>query len=253
MTDITAIIHTRNAEKHLQEVIDRLKVFDEIIVCDMESTDGTLEIARKNGCRILPFENCGYAEPARDYAMKSAKTGWVFFVDADEIIPEALSRHLIALAAEPGDVRGVRIPRRNMLLGDWSRATYPDYQLRFLHRDSSEWPTHVHSFPKVDGRIEYIPKKRTDLAMIHISPPMADVMERMNRYTTAELGRRAGKRVSLWSLWLKPWVRFFKSYVLKGGFRAGITGYIAARNDANYMLYLLAKVYEEGKSREGRK
>lgn len=249
-TDITAIINTRNADEHLQEVIDHLKMFDDIIVCDMESTDDTVAIAGRNGCRILPFENCGYVEPARDYAMKSAKTGWVFFVDADEIIPEALSRYLIDIAANPGEVRGVGIARKNMLLGNWSRAVYPDYQIRFLHRDSSTWPVHIHSNPVVNGKIENIPASREDLAMIHISPTMASVMERMNRYTTAELKRREGTRVSLLKLWLQPWSRFFKSYILKGGFRAGITGYVAAKDDANYQLYLLAKLYEEQRRRE---
>ncbi len=170
MTNITAIIHTRNAEQYLQEVIDHLKVFDSIIVCDMESTDSTLEIAKRNGCRILTYNNCGYAEPARDYALKSADTDWVFFVDADEIIPKELSQYLIEKAASPEDVRGVSMPRKNMMLGAWNRSTYPDYQLRFLHKDSSEWPPHLHSQPKVEGKIEFIPKDRTDLAMIHIAP-----------------------------------------------------------------------------------
>ena len=251
VTNITAIIHTRNAEEHLQEVIDRLKMFDCIMVVDMESTDRTLEIARGAGCRILEVEDKGYGcpEPVRDFAMKSAETDWVLFVDADELIPEALSDYLIDLAANPGEIRGVRIARKNMLLSGWNRATYPDYQLRFLHKGSSEWPPYVHSFPKVEGKIHYIPSSKKELAMIHISPEMHAVMERMNRYTTAEKERRRGKRVTLLQMWLKPSFRFLKSYILKGGFLGGITGYVAAKDDANYMLYTLAKLYEEQKER----
>lgn len=246
MTNITAIIHTRNAEEHLQAVIDHLKMFDSIMIVDMESTDKTLEIARANGCRILPVEDKGYGcpEPVRDYAIKSAETDWVFFVDADEIIPKALSDKLIEIAASPGDVRGVRIARKNMLLNGWNKSTYPDYQLRFMHRESAEWPPFVHSFPKIEGKIISLPKSRKNLAMIHIAPPISAVMDRLNRYTTAEVVRRSKKPVTLLGIIFKPWFRFFRSYILKGGFLHGISGYIAAKNDAVYLFFAMTKVYE---------
>ncbi|MDE5790940.1 MAG: glycosyltransferase family 2 protein [Muribaculaceae bacterium] len=247
MTNITAIIHTKNAEEHLQEVIDHLKMFDCIMIVDMESDDRTLEIAQVNGCRILPVEDKGYGcpEPVRDYAIKSAETEWVFFVDADEIIPAELSKKLIEIAASPGDVRGVRIARKNMLLDGWNKSTYPDYQLRFLHKDSSQWPPHVHSFPSVDGRVISLPKLDESLAMIHKAPSISAVMERMNRYTTAEVERRKGESVSIWKMLFKPWFRFFRSYILKGGILRGMSGYFSAKNDANYKFYIYSKLYEE--------
>lgn len=245
MADISVIIHTRNAGQYLQEVIDHLKGFQEILVCDMESTDSTLEIARRNGCEIMTFPNCGYAEAARDQAMRRARHDWVLYVDADEIIPDPLCDYLKNIAENPGDVRAVRIPRKNLLLDGWSAATYPDYQLRFMNRRYAEWPAHIHSFPRIDGKVHSIPKGRKDLAMVHISPSMGAVMERMNRYTTLELERRRNKRPGLLRLWFDPKVKFLKSYILKGGFLHGVTGYVAARNDANYRFYLLTKLYEE--------
>jgi glycosyltransferase involved in cell wall biosynthesis len=44
---ISVVINTYNAEKHLEKVLDSVKQFDEIVLCDMYSTDKTLEIARK--------------------------------------------------------------------------------------------------------------------------------------------------------------------------------------------------------------
>ena len=46
---ISVVINTYNAELHLQRVLDSVKGFDEVLVCDMESTDHTLEIAKRNG------------------------------------------------------------------------------------------------------------------------------------------------------------------------------------------------------------
>lgn len=52
---ISVVINTYNAERHLKEVLESVKDFDEIVVCDMESTDHTLAIAREYGCKIVTF------------------------------------------------------------------------------------------------------------------------------------------------------------------------------------------------------
>ena len=50
---ISAIVHTRNEECHLPDCLATLAWADEIIVCDMESTDNTVEIARQHGALVL--------------------------------------------------------------------------------------------------------------------------------------------------------------------------------------------------------
>lgn len=250
---ITAIINTRNAEAYLQEVIERLRDFDEVLICDMDSSDSTLEIARRNGCRIIHHDPVGYVEPARAYAMKAAFNDWVFFVDADELVTRALVDYLREFVREPGNVKAISIPRKNLFLDGWSESTYPDYQVRVLNRTVSDWPKEIHSRPKVKGKIIKIPKKRLDMALIHKSPGVADVLERMNRYTDKEVARRVnlkpGKIPGLFSMMWKPWFRFFKMYVIKGGFRQGVAGYLEAKNKSFYKLYTLAKIYEKERLR----
>ena len=51
---ISVIINTYNAEQHLRKVLDSVKDFDEVVVCDMESTDHTLEIAKEYPAASLP-------------------------------------------------------------------------------------------------------------------------------------------------------------------------------------------------------
>ncbi len=41
MDKISVVINTYNAEKHLQQVLDSVKGFDEVLICDMQSTDST--------------------------------------------------------------------------------------------------------------------------------------------------------------------------------------------------------------------
>jgi len=240
----SAIIHTRNADKYLEEVISCLKDFDEIMVVDMESSDRTLEIAQREGCRIEKFPPCGFVEPARDFAMRQAKNEWVFFVDADEIVTQEMIMWLREFLKNPNDTKGVYVPRKNGFLNSWKRNDYPDYQLRLLNRDHSEWPAHIHSRPIVNGHTYAIPPSRKELALIHKAPALSEVMERMNRYTSFETERNRGKRITLLKLIIKPTFRFIKAYLLKGGFREGIAGYMSAKNDAIYKYFALCKAYE---------
>ena len=43
---ISVVINTYNAAKQLERTLESVTDFDEIVVCDMESTDHTLDIAR---------------------------------------------------------------------------------------------------------------------------------------------------------------------------------------------------------------
>ena len=52
---ISVVINTYNASLHLARVLDTVKDFDEIVICDMESTDNTLEIVERYGCKSDTF------------------------------------------------------------------------------------------------------------------------------------------------------------------------------------------------------
>ena len=56
---------------------------------------------------------------------------------------------------------------------------------------------------------------------------------------------RRRKSFSPWKLLTEPPFRFFKTYVLKGGFREGWPGFIHAVHDGIYRFAILAKLQEE--------
>lgn len=58
--NISIVINTYNAEQYLARVLETVKDFDEIVVCDMESTDNTLKIAEQYGCKIVVFPKRNY-------------------------------------------------------------------------------------------------------------------------------------------------------------------------------------------------
>lgn len=109
---ISVVINTYNAERHLAECLEAVKDFDEIVVCDMESTDRTVEIAQRYGCKIVtyPKGDCVSAEPARTFAIQSASSEWVLVVDSDEIITPELRKYLYERTQADDGVKGFTSP-----------------------------------------------------------------------------------------------------------------------------------------------
>ncbi|MEG0010848.1 MAG: glycosyltransferase family 2 protein [Muribaculaceae bacterium] len=246
MGKISAVVNTYNAEKYLDKVLQSLQGFDEIVVCDMESTDNTLAIADNYGCKIVRFPKDKYTfvEPARNFAIQSASNDWILVVDADEIIPQELREYLYNLIVEPTQLGGLYIPRKNFFMGRFMPCYYPDYILRFLRKEGALWEEKVHSIPTVNGKIERIPKERKELAIIHLAnDSYYESIRKMNEYTENERLKRAPK-YHFGQMLYAPLFRFFKTYILKGGFRAGRAGFIHAVFDAQYHFNALAKIEE---------
>ena len=265
MSKISVVINTYNAEEHLQKVLDAVKDFDEVVVCDMESGDDTVKIALKNGCKVVTFPKANHksAEPARTFAIQSATSEWVLVVDADEIVTPELREYLYKRIAEPDCPQGLYIPRINLFMQHEQHSSYPDYQLRFFVREGTEWPPYVHTFPTVKGRTEYIPRRRRELAFRHLADDtIASLMAKTNSYTDNEVykrGKATGRRAELgnerredtkahnygvWALFYRPFWRAFRNYFLKGGWRDGKRGVIRAGMDAVYQFVLVAKAIE---------
>ena len=72
---------------------------DETIVCDMASGDRTVAVARSLGAHIVTHERVPLVHAARAFAYAQATRERIFVLDADEVVPPGLARHLRALAA----------------------------------------------------------------------------------------------------------------------------------------------------------
>ncbi len=245
---ISVVINTYNAEKHLERVLKSVESFDEIVICDMESVDNTINIAKKHRCKVVTFPKANHksAEPARTFAIESASHEWILVVDADELVPLKLRDYLYENVKRADAPNGLWIPRQNFFMGQFMHAFYPDYILRFFKKEGTTWPPYVHTFPLVTGKTEKIPRQRKDLAFIHLADDSVyDCIRKINQYTDNEIEKKKEKRYGVMSIIYKPLFRFFKAYILKKGFLDGKAGLINACIQAVYQIVMIGKIMEK--------
>ncbi len=243
---ISAIIQTFNEENNIEDCIRSLHGADQILVVDMESTDGTVEKARALGADVIVKERGHHriVEAYRNFAIHAARYPWVLVVDADELVPPGLIPYLkqeITLDPSP---RGFLIPLKSYFMGKWMKCYYPEMVLRFFNRDEAEWPYRIHSRVIHKGPVVKIPARRHDLAFIHLANETVHRnIEKMNGYTDVEVNRRSASYHSV-KLLYDPAFRFFKRYIIKGGFIQGWPGFIRSCLEAFYRFLILAKIEE---------
>jgi hypothetical protein len=145
---ISVIVHTRNEARHIADCLTSAQpVADEIIVCDMESTDETVEIARRFTDQIVLHPLLKNFDRARNVSAMRAGYRWVLFLDADERIPPGLGPCLRDLIARHGnDFEAMLIPFRHHFVGHWMQSLYPGYTApRLLKNGKFTFNARLHS------------------------------------------------------------------------------------------------------------
>jgi glycosyltransferase involved in cell wall biosynthesis len=220
---LSAVLITRNAAALLAACLDSLAFADEIVVVDSGSNDGTVDLARKMGARVVQKEWLGFGQQ-KQFAVEQASHDWVLCVDADERVSPELARSIeSALAAPASPV--YRMARRNRFLGRWLAhgEGYPDWSPRLFNRLNARWSDDlVHEkvlFAVTPGTLE------GDL-MHDSSDDLSTYLERQNRYTTlaARQAFEQGRGANILHLVFSPVVRFIKFYIMRLGFLDGLPG-----------------------------
>lgn len=141
MTKISATILTYNEAERIKDCLESLRdIADEIIVVDSGSTDSTLDVCRRYGCKISRRELAGFGAQ-RQYATSLTTHSYVLAIDADEEISPALRRSLIALKTQGLTHRVYAFSRLNFYCGFAVRhcGWYPDTQIRLFDKRYANW------------------------------------------------------------------------------------------------------------------
>lgn len=245
MLNCTGLILTYNGEKYLKQCIQSLSFCKEILVIDSNSQDKTVEIAQKNGARVIINSWKGPTKQF-EFAFKHIHTDWVISLDQDEILsPELQEEIKHNLHHNDKKYAGFFCPRKSFYFDRFIKhcGWYPDYLLRVFYLPKTSLYT---SGPHYGFRVSGDTLKLKGHIIHYPYENLFHHMEKINYYTQEAAKDMAEKNIS--SGVIKALghglARFMKIYFLKLGFLDGKAGFILSLNAFFYGFHKYIRVLE---------
>jgi glycosyltransferase involved in cell wall biosynthesis len=240
---LSIIIPTYNEEAYLEAALRSARFADEIIVVDSNSTDNTPEIAQRYASIYLQREFDNFSNQ-KNFALERASCDWVLFLDADERITYPLQLE-IKEAIENGKHGGYKLRFPHFFM---NRFLYHHSSkvLRLVKREGCGYSGLVHEKLQCVGSIGILKNP-----VLHFTyKGLEHYIQKREAYAwfQAEQLQKKEKKVSWFHLWVRPGYRFFRSYVLKGGFRDGIPGLVVSTVNAYgvFQRYVKLRLLQKG-------
>ncbi len=236
----------RNEASRIAAALDSVAWADERIVLDCGSTDHTADIATARGALVYRAEHTPNLNANKNRCFELARGEWILALDADERLSPTLAEEIQRVLERSPQENGFWIPRRNWFLGRPLRygGQYPDYQLRLFRRGYGRFPArHIHEYLIVHGRVGYLQHPIEHFPYPTLSHYLAK-LDRDTDFLAHWFHQRYGRfrvgtfiRFGLW----RSLRRFVERYCLRGGFRDGFPGFLAAWLDSVNILVTMAK------------
>ncbi|MBF0288328.1 MAG: glycosyltransferase family 2 protein [SAR324 cluster bacterium] len=273
MITISAVILTKNEEMNIVRCINSLQWCNEVVVLDSQSNDQTVALAKSLGARVFihtqlpPFR----ISEQRNWALENCdlQGEWIFFVDADEVVPQRLSDEIQQICSQKDNrYNAFELTPRYFFWGKWLKRTqgYPNWHARLLKRGEVSFTGGVWEHFAPGAKIGKI-----NIPYDHFSNSkgLSDWLERHNRYSSWDAERilefletkkfedlGTSRKLKLRSLsyrfWLfRPFARFFQMYVLRLGFLEGWNSLVLCFMYFVYELMVVIKVIELKRKQTG--
>ncbi|WP_151086086.1 glycosyltransferase family 2 protein [Hymenobacter baengnokdamensis] len=224
---LSVVVITFNEEANIARCLQALgTVADEVLVVDSFSSDGTVEICRQHGARVIQNAFAGYVEQ-KNFATDQATFDYILQLDADEVLTDEL-RQSIQAVKNNWQHAAYSLARLTNYCGTWVRhgGWYPDRKLRLYDRRLGRWQgLLLHEHYEVNTG-QFTGQLMGDI--LHFSYiSIAQHVSQLNKFTSITAQERALKgqtRVTFFHLLLKPLWKFVHGYVFRLGFLDGFAG-----------------------------
>ncbi|NBX65541.1 MAG: glycosyltransferase family 2 protein [Proteobacteria bacterium] len=269
MIPVTAIVVTKNEAENLSHcLLPLVGLFARVIVVDSASTDETAEIAKNLGADVIRFQWNGEYPKKRQWCLENiyGLGDWVFFIDADETASPQLLRELRILFARGPGADGYFIRGRYVWMGKKLKFGMTNNKLCLFRKGAFVYPPisdlDIPGMGEIEGHYQPVPVKvgmrvgQLDHPVIHHNlKGRGDWLRRHERYAAWEAGmisraafppdpipwRETLKQMTR-DIWLRPYLVFFYSYIVKGGILDGVAGLDFALHRAGYVRDVLKRL-----------
>lgn len=254
-TGISVCIIGHNEAANIRRCLQSVQgLADEIILVVNDCTDATDKIAAEEfGAKVFYESWHGFGDQ-KNLALDRAQGTWILCLDCDEVVSAELAQEILGFVrTAAADCNGAQFPRKVWFLGRWITHGdwYPDVSLRLIRRGKGRWSRDaVHERMLLEGRAE-----RLHADLLHYSNPTLNVqISKINSFSDSYLRAQLdkGKKWSLSQTLLRPPWRFFRAYVLRGGFLDGFPGLYVAVLTAFAAFVRHSRMYEYNTTEEVR-
>ena len=236
---LSVVVITRNEAHNLPRLLDSIReLADDIVVFDSGSTDGTPDIARRAGARVFNCKWEGWSA-TKNRANEIAQGQWILSLDADEA-PDADCKAAIlehmrgGLRHTDGAWRVGEINRLTRYGNQWVRHSgwFPDRKIRLWPNGAARWTGAIHETCEFDAAFKV--HALDGVVEHHSYPCRADHLAQIEKFGAvwAHDQFKSGQKTPFVLVGLKVAAQWLKTFLLKGGFRDGRTGWTIARLSA---------------------
>lgn len=237
--ELSVVVITRNEAKNLPRLLASVRgLAGEIIVFDSGSTDDTVALAEAAGARVVDCEWKGWSA-TKNAANEAARGRWILSLDADEALDpvcvSAIRDHIEkGERNEKGTLRVGEINRLTRYGDQWVRHSgwHPDRKIRLWPNGAAHWEGAIHEIPVFDEDIEVC--RIAGWVEHHSYPFRADHLEQIEKFgrVWAQDQHASGRSSGLALVIIKVAAQWIKTWLVKGGFLDGRTGWTIARLSA---------------------
>jgi len=251
---ISAVLNVKNEADNLDRCLKSISGFvDEIVITDMESTDKSVQIAKKYGAKIFSIKPANVVEHARNFGLSKASGKWILLLDPDEYLNISLKKELQSIVKR-NDVDYVKIPRMNFFVGKWLRYCnmWPDYLIRFFRKDFITWNKEIHSQPITKGNCLTL-LDSDKLGLRHRNYlSVTDFITRALRYSGVQADelKTNNYKVKISDLILKPTQEFNSRFFAGFGYKDGMHGLIFCLLQSFAICLIYIRLWEKNGSSE---
>lgn len=253
MQKMTCLILTLNSEKRLGKTLESVQFFDEILVVDSGSTDGTVALAVSMGARVVFNAWPGFGLQ-KQKGCELATHDWILNLDSDEVLSAKACEEIKSLMVSPEKLNKYSAFKLNYIhvflgreLVRWSERMTTKLRL-FDRKRASFDDVSVHEKLTTRGLVGYIPA-----SICHTSyDDLNHYFIKFNRYTSlgAQEILKKGNRPFLPFVILRWPVKFISLYIFNGYFLCGWQGLVWSWLSACYGVVKYMKVYEMQESQK---
>ena len=251
MNTLSVVIITFNEERNIKRCLDSVApVADEIIVVDSHSTDATEAICDRYGAKFFTQDWLGYVDQ-KNLADELATCDLIFSIDADEALSEELAKSIQNIKNQSIENKAFSMNRLMNYCGKWIRhgGWYPDVKVRIFARGRTEWTgKKVHETLALAEPTEIV---HLNGDLLHYSFYTVEEHVRQNErfaLLSAEEMVEVGKKATLFKAATHAAWKFFRDFIIKGGFLDGCTGLTICKINARGVWLKYKKAVELSKN-----